>query len=232
MSLVRDLTSKPAVQGAVGYTLAQFLRMVWSTSRFTLDPPDLYERFDRDLPAIVTTWHGQHFMLPFLRRPYHRAKVLISRHRDGEMVARASEYLGVPAIRGSGSHAGEGVRKGGTAAMLSMLSALDEGWNVALTADVPKVARVVGKGIIMLASYSQRPIAPVALATSRRIDLNNWDRSTISLPFSRGVIMVGEPLRVPPDPDAAQIEAAREALREELNRVTQRARDEVDGRGS
>ena len=46
-----------------------------------------------------------------------------------------------------------------------MLSALEEGYNVALTADVPKVARVAGLGIVKLASASGRPIYPVAIAT-------------------------------------------------------------------
>ena len=52
-----------------------------------------------------------------------------------------------------------------------MLIALEEGYNVALTADVPKVARVCGPGIVKLASMSGRPIYPVAIATSPRPEL-------------------------------------------------------------
>ena len=97
------------------------------------------------------------------------------------------------------------------------MDALADGWNMALTADVPKVSRVAGLGIIKLASESGRPIFPVALATSRRIALDNWDRSEINLPFSRGAMVVGEPIRVPADADADALEQARSALEKALN---------------
>ena len=65
----------------------------------------------------------------------------------------------------------------------------ETGYNVALTADVPKVARVAGTGIVMLGRRSGRPIYPAAMATSRRIMLNNWDRSAVNLPFGRIAIV-------------------------------------------
>ena len=43
-------------------------------------------------------------------------------------------------------------RKGGVGAFREMLDALAQGYSVALTADVPKVSRIVGLGIVMLAS--------------------------------------------------------------------------------
>jgi lysophospholipid acyltransferase (LPLAT)-like uncharacterized protein len=111
-----------------------------------------------------------------------------------------------------------------------MLATLEEGWNMALTADVPKTSRVAGLGIIMLARVSGRPIYPVCFATSRRIVLDNWDRSEINLPFSCGAIVVGEPIRVPTDADAQMLEEARKALELSLNAVTERAHAVVDRR--
>ena len=78
------------------------------------------------------------------------------------------------------------VHKAGVAAFQLMLDSLAEGHSIALSADVPKVARVAGLGIIKLAQASGRPIYPSAIATSRRIVLNNWDRTTVNLPFGRG----------------------------------------------
>ena len=117
--------------------------------------------------------------------------MLVSRHRDGEVNALAAQRLGVGAIRGSGHHSGGFIGKGGVSAFQEMLNALDEGYNVALTADVPKVARVAGLGIVKLASASGRPIYPVAIATRRRVELENWDRTTINLPFGRGARVAG-----------------------------------------
>jgi len=157
-------------------------------------------------------------------------KVLISRHRDGAINAVAVERLGVPAIRGSGDHGRRYDRKGGVGAFKSMLDALADGWSMVLTADVPKVARVAGLGIVMLARYSGRPIYPVAAATSRRIEFDNWDRSEFNLPFGRLAIVVGEPIRVAGDADARALEAARRSVEVGLNAATARAHDIVDGR--
>ena len=220
---MRDLTRAPAFQRAVGVLAAEYLRLVWSTNRFSYDPPDFYERVDPHLPAIIAFWHGQHFMVPFLKRDYHRAKVLISRHRDGEINAIAAERLGVGTIRGSGDHGVEFQRKGGVTAFKAMLQTLAEGCNVATTADIPKVSQVAGRGVVMLARESGRPIFPFALATSRFRRLDNWDRSVIHLPFGRGAMATSDPIYVPRDADDAAIEVYRLRLENELKAVTRRA---------
>jgi lysophospholipid acyltransferase (LPLAT)-like uncharacterized protein len=227
----RRLARTRWVQKIVGILAAEYLRFVHLTSRTIAVPGDIYERAGPDLPVIVAMWHGQHFLAPFIKREGHKAKTLISRHRDGEMNAIAAEWLGVETIRGSGNH-GEGFHhKGGVSAYLQMLSALAEGYNVALTADVPKVSRVAGAGIIKLARDSGRAIYPVALASSRRKVVDNWDRSTINLPFSRIAGVVGDPIKVAPDADSVALEAARLALETELNRITEHAYAIADRKG-
>jgi lysophospholipid acyltransferase (LPLAT)-like uncharacterized protein len=222
-SLQKRLGRTRLAQATLGTLAASYLRLVWKTSRFQLDPADIYEAVEPDLPLIVAMWHGQHFMAPFIKRAQHRVKVLISRHRDGEINAIAAERLGVGTIRGSGDPGRRFDRKGGVAAFRQMLAALGDGYNVALTADVPKVSRVAGLGIVMLARKSGRPILPVAVATSRRIEIDNWDRSAINLPFSRGALVGGERIRVPGDADAALLEHLRCKVEAELNAVTARA---------
>ena len=227
MKLTRRLTQRRWVQKTVGVAAAEYLRLVWMTSRFTMEPADPYRLYEREQPVILAMWHGQHFMLPFLRRGFP-FKVLISRHVDGEINAIAAEWLGVGAVRGSGDHGRRYHVKGGVSAFKSMVDALAEGWNMALTADVPKVSRVAGLGIIKLASATGRPIFPIALATSRRIVLDNWDRSAINLPFSHGATVVGDPIRVPAEADAPTLERARGTLEQSLNSATERAYAIVD----
>ena len=101
----------------------------------------------------------------------------------------------------------------------AMIKALDGGDIVVMTPDVPKVARVSGLGIIALARLSGRPIVPIVVATSRRVDLNNWDKTSICLPFSRGVMMMGEPIHVARDADEATQEAARQMLETRLDAI-------------
>ncbi len=57
---------------ALGFGLASYLRLVRRTTRFTLDPPDLYVDVDKDKPFIAALWHGQHLMLPFMIRDSRR----------------------------------------------------------------------------------------------------------------------------------------------------------------
>src|SRR5690242_21752351 len=111
-----------------------------------------------------------------------------------------------------------------------MLDALADGYSVALTADVPKIARVAGLGIVMLARESGRPIFPVAIATSRRYVLHNWDKTTINLPFSRGAAVCGEPVHVPADATDAVLELYRQQVEDNLNTATERAYTIVDDR--
>jgi lysophospholipid acyltransferase (LPLAT)-like uncharacterized protein len=217
------------VQAAVGVIGAEYIRLVFKTSRFIVEPADIYERIAPDLPIILAMWHGQHFLSPFIKRPEHRAKVLISRHRDGEVNAIAAQRLGIGVIRGSGDNGVEFHRKGGVPAFREMLAALEDGYNMALTADVPKISRVAGRGIVKLAALSGRPIYPVAIATRRRIELDNWDRSVINLPFSRGGAVVPEPILVPPGADDATLESCRSQLEAALNAATARAYALADG---
>ena len=227
MSWVKRVVGSRPFQRTAGVVAAEYLRLVWRTTRFVAEPEGIYERFyerfARDAPVIIAMWHGQHFLIPFIRRAQDRAKVLVSRHRDGEVNALVAERLGVGAIRGSGHLSGGFISKGGVSAFREMLNALDEGYNVALTADVPKVARVAGLGIVKLASASGRPIYPIAITTRRRVELENWDRTTINLPFGRGAGALGDPIRVPADADAAALETARRSLQASLDAVTARA---------
>ena len=222
--LLRDTLRGSWFQRGIGFLAAEYLKFVWRTNRFTLDPPGLYERVERQLPAIFAFWHGQHFMTPFIKtKDSHVAKVLVSLHPDGEYNAIAAERLGIGTIRGSGDHGSGFHRKGGISAYREMVRALEENYNVAMTADVPKRSRIVGLGIIMLARESGRPIMPFAMATSRYIRLNNWDRTTINLPFGRGALIGVEEVYVPSDADAEKMEELRLKLEAILNEATRRA---------
>jgi lysophospholipid acyltransferase (LPLAT)-like uncharacterized protein len=212
----------------IGVAAAEYLRFVGMTTSLTLEPADIYARSEADMPIILAFWHGQHFLAPLAAKVEHKVKMLASRHHDGEVNAIAAERLGVGTIRGSGNHGSGFIHKAGVAAFQAMLDALKDGVSIALSADVPKVARVAGLGIIKLAQVSGRPIYPSAIATSRRIVLNNWDRTTINLPFARGAGIAAEPLHVAADADAAALEAARCLLEERLNSATQRAYEVVD----
>jgi lysophospholipid acyltransferase (LPLAT)-like uncharacterized protein len=233
MRFTRRIVRSRTFQVVVGFAAAWWLRIVWMTNRAKVVPPDIYEQLGPHLPAIVTMWHGQHFLMPFVRlkaRANHKTKVLISRHHDGELNAIVAEHLGIGTIRGSGDTGGRFDLKGGVGAFKGMIDALKDGWNVALTADVPKIGRRAGEGVTKLAAKSGRPIYAVAIASSRRSEMDTWDRSVVNLPFGRIMVVVEGPIYVPDSDDARVIEQHRLEIERRLNAATARAYAIVDGK--
>jgi lysophospholipid acyltransferase (LPLAT)-like uncharacterized protein len=69
-------------------------------------------------------------------------------------------------------------------------------------------------------------VLPASFSTTRGRFLGSWDRLLLPLPFGRGVFVVGEPVSVGADAD---LETARRAIEDALNRVTREA-DRLCGR--
>jgi lysophospholipid acyltransferase (LPLAT)-like uncharacterized protein len=221
MGFMKRITRSRAVQETLGLLVAGYLKFVQRTNRFIMEPADAYDRIE--MPVIAAMWHGQHFMIHFAKRPQDRAASLVSRSRDGEFNAIVLRHLGVRAIRGSGARGRDIRKKGGAQAMRAMLRALDDGEMVVMTADTPKISRICGQGIVTLAQLSGRPIVPVAVVTSRRIDFDSWDRASIGLPFGRGAMVLGDQIRIPREADEETLESLRKTVERELDRVHERA---------
>jgi lysophospholipid acyltransferase (LPLAT)-like uncharacterized protein len=223
MSLLKRLVRSRPVQEALGFLMAQYLDLVRRTNRFVSEPSDAYERIGPMMPVIAAMWHGQHLMVHFAKRPQDRAASLVSRSGDGDLNAVALRHIGVRAIRGSGARGRNFRQKGGVAALRAMARALENGEMVVMTADVPKISRVCGKGIVMLAQISGRPIVPVAVVTSRRFDFDSWDKASLGLPFGRGAMVLGDPIWVSRDATPAELEQVRQTVERGLDAVHARA---------
>lgn len=221
--MLKRIGRSRAVQGALAFSAAHYLRLVERTTRFTIEPPDFRERVLADGPVIAALWHGQHLGAHFAWPSGMKVAALISRNRDAEANARALQRLGVIPVRGSGGRGQQMLRRGGFQALREMLRLLRAGVSLVLTADVPKTARVAGEGVVTLAKLSGRPIYPLAVASARRIDVNSWDRASVPLPFTRGAIVVGEPILVAADASPADIEEARQRVERALDAAHARA---------
>lgn len=223
MRVFARLFRSDGIRTVTGSILAAHLRFVGRTTRFVVEPADPYAAIAPLLPVITAMWHGEHLMVPLARRPADRAVSLVSRSADGEIEARLLSALGIRAIRGSGAGGRKTTEKGGVGALRAMVRALAGGETVVLTADVPKVARHCGLGIVTLAKLSGRPIVPIAVVGASRIELKNWDRTKIPLPFGRGAMVYGEPIYVAPDAGEGEMEIARARTEASLDAVHARA---------
>jgi lysophospholipid acyltransferase (LPLAT)-like uncharacterized protein len=105
-----------------------------------------------------------------------------------------------------------------------MLKALKAHEYVGITPDGPRGPRMrATDGIVTVARVSGVPIIPCSYSARWRSVLGTWDRFVIPLPFTRGVIVWGEPIHIERDADAAQLNSARLAVEAGLNAVTNQA---------
>jgi len=161
-------------------------------------------------PRIYALPHGS-LLLPAFRLRHSRAVVMISRHRDGEIIAQAVRRLGFETVRGSST-------RGGAAAAHEFVRAFaDRPWVV--TPDGPKGPRgSVKPGLIRLAAAAGRLIQPLVGAARPAKVFGSWDRFTLPLPFARVIVHFGEPLVVPRDADEPAVLALTNELQDRLLR--------------
>lgn len=219
-------------KGAVASLFAGALRLIKLTNPYAKGSFELAggDYVDSE-PLIIGLWHGQHLLAPALY-PSHRGLVaMVSRSADAELNALVINKFGIEAVRGSGGRDTKRMEKGGATALIGLKKALEAGKNVCMIADIPHgTPRDAGMGIVLLARLSGRPIAPAAIATSRRKVLERtWDKTTINLPFGRCAIFLAPLIEVPADADDAEMERKREELTAAINYATEQAYRMVDG---
>ena len=140
-------------------------------------------------PVLHAIWH-QRMVLGILRHPFTRTVTMASRSKDGDVIAGFLRFWGFRAVRGSSS-------RGGLEAFQEMLDALrgTTRW-AALTPDGPRgPARRCKPGIARLAELLDAPVMPVGTSSTRPRFLRSWDRYLLPMPFSRGVVVYGPPVR-------------------------------------
>ncbi len=192
-------------------TVSKLLLKTLKVETEFLSPPEF--------PCIVAFWHGRMFLLPFALREFSdKVAILISRHRDGELIAKIVERLGFKTVRGS-----TGRGKGGERAFLQMLKLLKKGYCVAITPDGPKGPKEkVKPGVVKLSLTSGVPIYPLTFACSSCFTLNSWDRFKIPKPFSKCKVLLGNPLK--PE-NFSDEEEMRLELERELKSLTEIAQE-------
>lgn len=211
MGLFKSLIKTDVARAATGVAIALYVRLVHVTGRWrVVGLENAHPFWDSGQPFVGAFWHGRLLMMPYgWQTRKQQMTMLISRHRDGEIIARAMTHFGIGAVRGSTSKRGT-ADKGGTDAVRQMVRIMKAGHCIGLTPDGPRGPRMrVAPGIVQVARLTGLPIVPATFSSSRRVVMNSWDRFIVALPFSSGIILWGKPMAVPRDLDAAGLEAKR-----------------------
>ncbi len=215
MKGIRLNQGKQIVTGALAALVIKFLSMSLRWERQSLRSAQ--RRLAPDTQLIFAFWHDCLLGLPTLYRKTlggskRKLYVLISKHGDGRLIARAAGWFGVDSIAGSSS-------RGALGAFLGMVKvAEEEGAYLGITPDGPRGPRhECKKGIVALAQHTNIAIVPATYAVQRCWRLPSWDRMKVPKPFSRAALLLGDPITIEREDD---LEGARVRVERAMNELT------------
>jgi lysophospholipid acyltransferase (LPLAT)-like uncharacterized protein len=213
LKLLRGSRARRILEVA-GSGVLHFLGWSWRFQRFGVENFQAFR--DRGQPVIFVFWHSRILPLAHLHRN-EGAVVLISEHRDGELIARLVERRGFGTARGSST-------RGGARGLRGLLRALREGRDLAITPDGPKgPPRRLKPGALVAAQRSGAPLIPVAVGARRAWRIRSWDRFLVPRPFARVEAWYGAPIPVPRELDEEAFLSLAERVDAALNRLTDHA---------
>ena len=166
---------------------AALIRVIGATWRYTVtDAPEYTAAVSRGERFVYAFWHSGIVPLSLLHT-HEGIAVLVSRHRDGELITRVIEQLGYVAARGSST-------RGGEAGVRGMLAWAGRDRHLAVTPDGPRgPAEQVKPGALYIAERTGRRMVPIAMAARPVLALRSWDRFRLPWPFAKVLVIHGAP---------------------------------------
>jgi lysophospholipid acyltransferase (LPLAT)-like uncharacterized protein len=197
------------------------IRLWMSTVRYRMAQldEDLHPTDARRRRVIYIIWH-ESILFPTSFRG--KAHVLVSQHRDGELIARLCQQLGFPTVRGS-------TRRGGAQALLQLTRIVRRS-HLVMTPDGPRgPRRHIQPGLIFLAAHLGLPIVPCGVAYDRAWRANSWDRFAVPRPWSTAYGVIGQAIPVPPHLSRKKLEEFRALVEQRMLAATEAAEKWAQG---
>ncbi len=200
-----------------GVSLSSFLGwlVVWlvgSTLRYQVEGwANLQESKRQGQPIIYCFWHNQILFATHFWR-FRDIVVITSRHFDGEAIAGIIRRFGYGSARGSSS-------RGAARALLELKRSIEQGKDVAFTADGPRgPAYQLKAGPVWLSRQTGAAIVPFHIQPEKFWSLNSWDGFRIPKPFSRALVKIGRVQTIPPEQNE---ESGLPQIQDEMDRLRQ-----------
>jgi hypothetical protein len=200
----------------IGITGKWFIDALFSTIHIDVHGWDKVAPLMNSKRFLFVFWHSRILPVCYTHKGYHAA-IMVSQSEDGEIIAQVIYRQGHEPIRGSST-------RGGKEALYQIAEALKSGDRPGvMIPDGPLGPRFnVQHGIIRLAQLTGYPVISVTGSFSHMKVLRSWDRFIIPRPFSRCILLYGNPIYVPADADPVLQEHLRYQLECEMNRITQK----------
>ena len=174
----------------------------------TVDPVDPRCRGQK----IYVFWH-EYILIPLHMRGNCNLAMLLSRHRDADILLEVAKHMGFDFVRGS--------TFGGGSTALRELERKSRHMNLAITPDGPRgPRRVLAQGPVYLSSKLGLPLVAMGFGYSAPWRLSTWDRFALPKPYSRARVVVSPAMVIPPGLDREGVEHYRLRVERLLNRLT------------
>ena len=178
-------------------------------------------------PRIYAHWHGDELLLIGAHADRKHA-VLSSLSRDGSRMAKILTWLGYAVVRGSST-------RGGVSGLKGLINVVKKNrYDASLACDGPHGPIFQVKlGVLKLAQLTGAPLVPgVAAARNRFVFKRAWNRCYLPIPFTRCLVLYGDPIEVPRDVAEEDLEKLRLRFQSSLIELKNRAENEVGAVGT
>ncbi len=185
-----------------GFLLYWLIRVIGATLKFEIIGQ---ENHTEDEPFIYCFWHNR---IPTATYFWRKRGIVVmsSQSFDSEYIARFIQRFGYGTAKGSST-------RGARAGLIQMIRAVRAGKSAAFTVDGPRGPIYVAKpGALLLAAKANAAILPFSISLERCWRLKSWDRIEIPKPFSRAVVIIGQPIRVEDGNNETELEHFQRAL--------------------
>jgi len=216
--MIKRLTKTTIGKSILSPVIATVIKLLSLSIKWKiLNEENKLKAFENNEPIIVVFWHERIAVMSKIWPMEKPLAMLQSPHSDGQLIAKAINHLGFQTVWGS-------TNRNAVGGIIGLIKKTKKGISIGITPDGPRgPALECSKGPVAIAKISGLKIIPIAWSTSNFWRLNNWDKSLVPKPFSKGIWVWGEPIKVPNNCSKVEIEIYTKKLSKALNFYTKLA---------
>ena len=226
--MIKNFLKNYVIKKFLSLVGALYVYIVYISSQKTFINKDNFDKLILENKSFIyALWHDQLLLSPFTWQTKNRIDILISKHKDGDIIADLIKYHGFNSIRGSTNNPSKEKEKNTISSIRKIIKTLKANVSIGITPDGPRGPRhKVSEGTINIARISSKKILPMALAYKEQWILNTWDKFIIPKPFNKICIVWGDPIDI--EINKIDVPIQQEALEKSLINITEIATNHID----
>ena len=226
--MIKNFLKNYFIKKFISLVGALYVYIVYISSQKTFINKDNFDKLILENKSFIyALWHDQLLLSPFTWQTKNRIDILISKHKDGDIIADLIKYHGFNSIRGSTNNPNKEKEKNTISSIRKIIKTLKANVSIGITPDGPRGPRhKVSEGTINISRISNKKILPMALAYKEQCVLNTWDKFIIPKPFNRICIVWGDTIDI--EINKIDVPIQQEALEKSLINITEIATNHID----